>query len=113
VHVTDLARSVAFYGGLLGLRTASRFVFGSEELVFMAAGAGWIELICDSGPARSTGVLDHVALRIDDLDALLPRLQAANVRLLDEAPLRVPEIGARIVFCLGPDGERVELIERR
>jgi hypothetical protein len=31
---------------------------------------------------------------------------------LDDAPLAVPQIDARIVFVLGPDGERIELIER-
>jgi catechol 2,3-dioxygenase-like lactoylglutathione lyase family enzyme len=110
--VTDLERSVAFYRDLLGLREATRFTLLDETLVFLAAGQGWVELIDDQRGPRADGVVDHLALRVDDLDTLLPRLRAAHVRLLDDAPLDVPAISARIVFVLGPDGERVELIER-
>ena len=112
VYVADVERSVAFYCDVLGLREHTRFSFGDEKLVFLAAGAGWIELIKTPETERGTGLVDHFALRVDDLDALLPRLRAARVRVLDETPLEVPQLGARILFVLGPDGERVELIER-
>jgi catechol 2,3-dioxygenase-like lactoylglutathione lyase family enzyme len=58
-------------------------------------------------------VVDHLALEVDDLDAWLARLRERGVRLLDEAPIEVPTLGARILFCLGPDGERIELFEQR
>ena len=113
VHVADVERSVAFYCDVLGLREHTRLSLGDEALVFLAAGAGWIELIHAPGAPRSAGIVDHLALRVDDLDALLDRLRAASVRLLDEAPLEVPQIDARIAFVLGPDGERVELSYER
>ena len=46
-----------------------------------------------------------------DLDGWLARLQVHGVPLLDAAPLEVPALGVRILFCLGPDGERIELLE--
>lgn len=103
---------MAFYCDVLGLREHTRFSFGGEALVFLAAGEAWLELIHSPGAARDAGPVDHLALRVDDLDALLPRLRAARVPMLDDAPLDVPQLDARIVFVLGPDGERVELIER-
>ena len=112
VHVTDLERSVAFYRDVLGLREQSRFTFGSERLVFMSAGDGWVELMADGGPGRGSGAVDHLALRVEDVTSFAARLRDAQVELLDDAPIDVPEIGARILFCLGPDGERIELIER-
>lgn len=102
-----------FYRDVFGLRESARFRFGSESLVFLMAGDGWLELIADGGAPRGTGVVDHVALRVEGLDATLARLRAAGVRLLDEAAVDVKELAARIAFCEGPDGERIELIERR
>jgi len=113
VLVADLERSVRFYCDILGLREATRFELGAERLVFLAAGGGWIELIHDGSARREGGVVDHVALRVDDLDATAERLRQRDVQLLDERPLEVAELNARILFCLGPDGERIELIERR
>jgi lactoylglutathione lyase len=86
---------------------------GAERIVFLTAGDGWVELLEDGGAARGAGVVDHVALRVRELDAVMARLRAAGVRLLDEAAVEVPQIKARIAFCEGPDGERIELIERR
>jgi catechol 2,3-dioxygenase-like lactoylglutathione lyase family enzyme len=113
VHVTDMERSVRFYCDVLGLREAARFTMGAESLAFLQAGSGWIELIADGGAPRGAGIVDHVALQVEDVETTLKRLRAQGVVLLDEAPVEVPEIGARIAFCEGPDGERIELIERR
>jgi lactoylglutathione lyase len=112
VHVADLERSIAFYTGVFGLRVAARFQLGSERLAFLATDNGSLELIADGGPSRATGVVDHVALRVTSIDELLPGMRAAGVNLIDEQPIDVVALRARILFCRGPDGERIELIER-
>jgi catechol 2,3-dioxygenase-like lactoylglutathione lyase family enzyme len=113
VHVTDMERSVRFYRDVLGLRESVRFRMADETLTFLAAAGGWLELIQDGMPRRPTGVVDHVALRVDDVASMLARMRAHGVQVLDEEAIEVPEINARIAFCTGPDGERIELIERR
>ena len=113
VHVTDMERSVRFYCDVLGLHVATHLCMGDESLVFLQAGGGWIELIHDGGARRSTGVVDHVALRVDNVQARLEQLKAQGIKVLDEAPIDVRELSARIAFCEGPDGERIELIERQ
>jgi catechol 2,3-dioxygenase-like lactoylglutathione lyase family enzyme len=113
VHVTSLERSIAFYQAVFRLRLAERLSLGAEQLAFLQAGGSRIELIADGAGARDTGVVDHLALEVDDLDGWLLRLRERGIRLLDEAPVDVPPLGARILFCLGPDGERIELFERR
>lgn len=112
VHVTDLERSVRFYCDVLGLFYESRLAIGHEQLVFLRAGEGWVELVCDGGAPRGVGVVDHVALRVDDIEAVMDRLRGRGVQLLDAEPITAAELGARIAFCLGPDGERIELIQR-
>jgi lactoylglutathione lyase len=113
VHVASLERSIAFYTAVFGFHLAERLSFGPEQLAFVAAGSARIELIADGAAGRETGVVDHVAFQVDDLDQWLQRLRARGVRLLDDAPVEVPALGARILFCLGPDGERIELFEQR
>ena len=112
IHVTNLEHSIAFYQALFGLRPLQRLQLGRERIVFLEAGAGSIELIADDGGARPTGSVDHLALEVTDLDGWLARLRERGVRLLDEMPIDVPELGVRILFCLGPDDERIELLER-
>ncbi len=113
VLVADLERSVRFYCDVLGLAEATRFELGAETLVFLVAGEGFVELVQGDGFAARGGVVDHLALRVPDLDAALQRLRERDVPLLDNEPVAVPQLHARIAFALGPDGERIELIERR
>jgi len=116
LYVASLERSIAFYGGAFGLEVAERFSFGGEQLAFLRVGQARLELI-ESSASRvrtsSAGVVDHVALEVDDLDALIGRLVQQAVTLLDPAPVPVPALNARILFCEGPDGERIELLEAR
>jgi lactoylglutathione lyase len=112
VHVTSLKRSISFYQTVFGLRLVERLRLGSEQLAFLEAACARIELIEDGAGGRDTGVVDHLALEVDDLDGWLVRLRERGVRLLDDAPVPVPQLTARILFCLGPDDERIELFER-
>ena len=111
VYVADLARSIGFYCDAFGLDVAEQLSFGEERIAFLHVGSARLELIA-GGPARDgTGVIDHIAFEVQDLDALLAHLRARGVTLLDHKPVRVPGIGARILFCQGPDGERIELLQ--
>jgi lactoylglutathione lyase len=115
VHVSNLERSADFYQAVFGFHqaVAERLSLGTEQLVFLHAGDARIELIADGRGSRETGVIDHIAFEVDDLDEWLIRLRQQDVPLLDEAPVEVPQLSARILFCLGPDGERIELFEQR
>jgi lactoylglutathione lyase len=113
VHVSHLERSADFYQAVFRLAVAERLSLGTEQLVFLHAGDARLELIADGRGSRETGVIDHVAFEVDDLDEWLIRLRQQGVPLLDEAPVEVRQLAARILFCLGPDGERIELFERR
>jgi lactoylglutathione lyase len=110
VFVSDLERSIAFYRDVFGLSVAERFRFGNEDIAFMHIGSQRLELIHAGGGARPTGVVDHVAFEVSDLESVIETLRQHEVRLVDNAPVPVAELNARIFFCLGPDGERIELI---
>ena len=113
VVVANLERSIAFYGDVFGLEVAERLDVGGERLAFLQVGAARLELI-ESAPQapRRTGLVDHVALEVRDLGGLLRHLEQRGVTLVDREPIDVPGLNARILFCLGPDAERIELFER-
>jgi lactoylglutathione lyase len=111
LYVGSLARSIAFYHNVFGLEVAERLSFGGEELAFLKLGTARLELIESRAVARPTGVVDHVAFEVDDLDATLELLRTRGVTLIDAMPIAVAGLGARIAFCQGPDGERIELFQ--
>ena len=112
LYVADLERSISFYREVFGLELAEQFIFDGEKIAFLRVGAARLELIepAKSRNERPTGVVDHVALEVRNLDALLDRLRQRGVVLLDPSPIAVSALAARIAFCLGPDSERIELI---
>jgi lactoylglutathione lyase len=112
VHVSNLEGSARFYQGVFGFSVAERLCLGNEQLMFLQANCARIELIAGGRGERQTGAIDHVAFEVDDLDTWLSRLRQHGVRLLDEAPVEVPQLKARILFCEGPDRERIELFEQ-
>jgi lactoylglutathione lyase len=111
LYVASLARSIAFYHAVFGLEVAERLSFGHEEIAFLKLGTARLELIEGAAAARPTGVVDHVAFEVDDLEATLEELRARGVHLIDATPIAVAGLGARIAFCQGPDGERIELFQ--
>ena len=111
------------YEKVLGLKITETEIVQDQKVkvAFLPIGDSEIELLesTDSeGPiakfiaSRGEGI-QHIALRVSDIDAKLDELKARGVRLIDQAP-RKGAGGARIAF-LHPketNGTLIELCER-
>ena len=136
IVVTDMARSVAFYEELLGLRRGFEIVLegawidrvtgidkARAHCVFMEADNAAVRLellqyLSPTGaplPANSQPYmpgLRHLAFTVNDLDALVTRLREANVALVSdpvEVPFAVSSLGRkRLCYFYDPDGTLLE-----
>ena len=52
VYVSNLERSIGFYGGAFGLEVAERLSFDGEEIAFLSVGLARLELIESTRSAR-------------------------------------------------------------
>jgi catechol 2,3-dioxygenase len=113
LNVRDLARSVAFYGGVLGLPEVARF--RGNMVFFSATGENHHDLAVqevgrDAPFGGPDGVgLAHVALKIGNslgqLRAAKAQLDAAGVRIVRIENHRV----SQSIYVQDPDGNEVEL----
>ncbi|MDP3179458.1 MAG: methylmalonyl-CoA epimerase [Spirochaetaceae bacterium] len=124
VAVEKLDEALAIYEGILGLELHGTEVVEAQKVrtAFLPVGDSEIELLESTDPegpigkfiaAKGQGV-QHIAFRVDDIDAALAELKAKGVRLIDESP-RNGAGGARIAFLhpKATNGVLVELCERK
>jgi hypothetical protein len=62
-----------------------------------------------SGDLKTTG-LTHIALTVDNLDALVDNLNKQNYQLISEIKIS-PNGKVKVVFAKGPEGIMLELVE--
>jgi len=111
IFVKDIDKSIDFYKRL-------GFTLDAEEnpsirLAFLSAGNCLIELVEKKDePTRSAGVIDHVAVVVDDIDAAIANANANGIEI-DTGQVNAMTIlgGIKNVFFEGPDGERLEFFE--
>jgi lactoylglutathione lyase len=114
VQVRDMDRSIKFYTEVLGLTLRQRvWLNETTELAFLPLGDSEIELICKSTEYTfaKEGIVNHLTFRVDDIAGTLERLRRHGVELIHQQPLALPNVGVRIAFFWGPDGEKLELLE--
>jgi catechol 2,3-dioxygenase-like lactoylglutathione lyase family enzyme len=103
LRVTDLERSLAFYGGLLGLgELARQRAEGTLRSVWLAAGDTVLMLetrLAGRGPAEGSSHL--LAFAVEDLEAWMRRLAEAGVIVEDRT--------RDTLYFRDPDGHRVGL----
>ena len=130
IAVESLDEALKLYSGLLGLELKGTEVVEEQRVrtAFLPLGAAGgdagteIELLESTDPEGPIGKfiankgqgVQHLAFRVDDIDAALEELKAAGVRLIDEKP-RYGAGGARIAFLhpKSTKGVLVELCERK
>jgi len=111
IFVKDMDKSIDYYKRL-------GFTLDKEEepsirLAFLSAGTCLIELVeLKDIPTRDAGVVDHIALVVDNLDEAIKNAKAQGIEIdastVNEAPILG---GIKNVFFNGPDGEKLEFFE--
>jgi catechol 2,3-dioxygenase-like lactoylglutathione lyase family enzyme len=143
IVVSDLDGMRAFYRDVLGLRVTKQATITGEwigsvvglgdvhaDVVYLDLESGpRIELICYNRPAldRPRDIdkpnapgLRHLALRVDDIDAIVERLRRAGVHFFSDVQ-QVPDtqvtyaggIRKRLVYFADPEGNLLEFCEYR
>jgi len=124
IAVKNLDEMVKFYTETLGLKANGTETVEEQKVTvaFMPVGDSELELLestTDDGPIarfieKNGEGVQHIALRVDDIDAALAELKEKGVRLIDETP-RYGAGGARIAFLhpKSTHGVLVELCERK
>jgi catechol 2,3-dioxygenase-like lactoylglutathione lyase family enzyme len=107
VLTNDLEATQAFYVDLLGLSPGFRPDFDFPGAWLYVDGRAILHIVAGRGvPANPRGVIDHMAFSARDLAAITARLVERGI----EYDLRrLPSTGAWQLFCLDPNGARVEL----
>jgi len=124
IAVPNLDEALKFYSGLLGLSAQGTEVVAEQKVkvAFLPTGDSEIELLESTDPEgpiakfieKKGAGMQHVALRVEDIDAALAELKDKGVALIDQTP-RYGAGGARIAFLhpKATNGVLLELCERK
>lgn len=124
IAVKDLEESLKFYTEMLGLETPGSEVVEEQKVkvAFLPCGESELELLESTSPdgpiakyiEKNGEGIQHIALRVDNIDETLAELKEKGVRLIDQTP-RYGAGGARIAFLhpKATKGVLLELCERK
>ncbi len=123
IAVKDIDEAAKFWEGVLGLKITEREEVAEQKVItaFIPTGDSEIELLqatSEDSPIakfienKGEGI-QHIALKVDDIEAALAELKAQDFRLIDQCP-RKGAGGAKIAFLhpKATGGVLLELCQR-
>jgi methylmalonyl-CoA epimerase len=123
IAVANIAEAAKFWEDTLGLKITATEEVTEQKVItaFIPCGEGEVELLqatAEDSPiakfiaAKGEGI-QHIAFRVDDIEAALAELKEKGVRLIDEKPRRGAG-GAQIAFLhpKATGGVLLELCQR-
>lgn len=123
IAVKDIEEAKKLYEAMLGLKVTETEVVEEQKVkvAFLPVGDSEVELLESTDPdgpvakyiaAKGEGI-QHIAFRVENIEASLSALKEAGVRLIDEKPRRGAG-GAKIAFLHPKEthGTLIELCER-
>ena len=124
IAVKDLEQAKKFYTEFLGMKALGEEVVEEQKVkvCFIPCGDSEIELLESTSPdgpiakhieKKGEGI-QHIALRVDNIEAAIADLMAKGVRMIDEKP-RYGAGGAKIAFVhpKSTGGILLEISERQ
>lgn len=123
IAVKSIEESARLYTDLMGLSLTGVEEVAEQKVrtAFIPAGDAEIELLESTAPDGPVGKfiekngegIQHIALRVDNIELALEELKSKGVRLIDEKP-RYGAGGAKIAFIhpKGTSGVLLELCQR-
>lgn len=119
IAVKSIEESIKLYTEILGLELAGSEVVEEQKVktAFIPTGEAEIELLESTAPDgpvakfidKNGEGIQHIALRVDDIEAALEQLKNKGVKLIDEKP-RYGAGGAKIAF-IHPKATKGVLLE--
>ena len=109
LHVNDIDRSIAFYGGMLGMAQ----IFAAPNLAFFDNGG--VRLMLSSGEGEPSGERSVIYYRVDAIQSAYEQLASAGVEFNDE-PHIVHSSGNYelwMAFFKDPDGNQLAIMDER
>ena len=103
IRIRDIAESLDFYCGKLGLAEVSRIAQDGFTLIYLSAPADIAGAKAAPPPMLE---LAHVAFFVDDLDETCTRLAKQDVTI------SVPPQPQGYAYIVSPDGLTIELLKR-
>lgn len=107
IAVNNLDESLKFYTDILGLECQGTEVVEEQKVrvAFLPVGDTEVELLESTDPEgpiarfieKNGEGVQHIAFRVDDIEAAIAALQEKGVKMIDEKP-RYGAGGARIAF---------------
>jgi len=123
IAVTSIAEAAKFWENTLGLKITATEEVAEQKVItaFIPCGDSEVELLqatAEDSPiakfieSKGCGI-QHIAFRVDDIEAALAELKAQGIRLIDEKPRRGAG-GAQIAFLhpKATGGVLLELCQR-
>lgn len=111
----DAIAAARFYVDVLGASEIRRI---GEPVTRMVLDLGGLNVFIEQAPdglppgaAPQHLGLEHIGLRVDDIEAAVANLASHGISLVSGITVLGPEL--RIAFFNGPDAVRIELLERR
>lgn len=115
IPTNDLKKSISFYEGL-GFEKIYQ-VFNEkagEEVAFLSLGNLTMEIYENHSACMKVGAIDHIALDVEDIEAVFAEVGEKGYELPEEGIQFLPfwEKGVRFFTIIGPNMEKVEFCER-
>ena len=117
IKVGDFDKTIDFYTAVLGFLPRLTWGEGDGRGAMLDTGDGnYLEVFAGGEKGvKPVGGFYHIALRTDDVDAVIERVRAAGAEItLEPADRIIPSAvptSIRIAFFNGPDGESIELFQ--
>lgn len=132
ICVSDLERSLAFYRDVLGFVEVGRLepdasstsqLLGFDctlQAVYLERDGWRIELLHYPTPGHTGSNeprpmnrlgLTHLSFRVQDIDRVLEKLEAAGGHVFEESVLDLGDGSSKALMAVDPDGTRLEIID--
>ncbi len=113
IMTDDPKKCAQFYIDNLGFRPYYTMAMGPMTIEFVELGGMVIEFV-GSGARDVHGIVDHIAIEVQNIEALVAELKAKGIAMESEKIGAMPSFfpnGSKNIFFRGPAGERIELFD--
>ncbi|MGZ9140479.1 MAG: VOC family protein [Nitrospira sp.] len=118
INCTDLKRSLDFYERILGFKQLQTVSCGDFDIIYFALPNGArLELFNYHGKNRDVlrrdddSGLRHLAFQVDDVGAHEKLLKKEGIKIT-LSTRALPDLGARVLLFLDPNGVTIEFCEK-